>query len=195
MYWLSKVQISVLIQVSIIHFKWCVLCSMVTRWYVHWWWRINYPLVAKSHDLRFNCCTQNGHSCHKLGNSFVKEMVKNISSFYQQDGHMTCKSATITKCVLEHIKCVIDLCWVNQRAAHKNLIDDDSKHPPFSVLCRKLWQYRVSMHKWTMHQHSLEVWWDKRLHRWLRWAELSWVLEPVRQNQVHIKTPVLPVIL
>lgn len=41
MYQLSKVQISVLIQISILHFKWWVLCSMVTRWYVHWWWRIN----------------------------------------------------------------------------------------------------------------------------------------------------------
>lgn len=49
-------------------------------------------------------------------------------------------------------------------------------HPPFSVFYRKLWQYRVSVRKWTMHQHSLEVWWDKRLHRWLRWAELSWVI-------------------
>lgn len=29
-----------------------------------------------------------------------------------------------------------------------------------------------------MHRHTLEVRWDKRLHGWLRWAELSWVLQP-----------------
>lgn len=59
--WMSKrykVHISVLIQTSIIYFKWWVVYSKVIRWTVHSWWRINYPLKAESHVLRSKCCTQ-----------------------------------------------------------------------------------------------------------------------------------------